>query len=123
MVPSMGRSDSAVARSSPAHFVRAAAGELGEMRGARLGGDRAAIELVPVRMLEDVLADLRLDLRVRIQLRDDARRVPFEQHTTGIEDDVSDHDRRLNGDSSPYCASNWGLSPFALQAFIGMGTG
>src|SRR6185295_4542839 len=77
-----------------AHFLGAAAGKFREMRAGGFGSERAAIELVPVRMLENELADLRLDFRVRVHLRDDTRRIPLEQDTARIENDVLDRHAR-----------------------------
>jgi hypothetical protein len=104
----------------PAHFLGRAARELREMRGRARFSNGAAIVLVPVGVLEDVLADFGLDRGVRVQLCDHTRRVPLEQHTTGIKHDVSDHDQRLNGDGPRLPAI--GDCPH-FQVFIGIGTG
>ena len=89
IVPSMGCSDSRW-RGSARAFPRARGpASLREMvDGGRVDGQRAAIELVPVGMLEDLLADHGLRPRIGIQLRDDAGRIPFEQYAAGVEDHV-----------------------------------
>ncbi len=79
----------------PANFLGRAAGKFREMLGRVDFSDRAAVVLVPVGMLENELADLGLGRRVRVQLCDHTRRVPLEQHTTRIEDDIPDHGDRF----------------------------
>ena len=68
------------------------------MFGGRVFAVCAAIELEPVGVFEDLLADQRLGCRVGVETGDDAGWIPGEQHTAHIEDDVPDiHVRSMAG--------------------------